>query len=130
MIRLAFWLIVIAAAVRVITNYLYGLHYEDANADMWAGVYYKGLAVFELLMLIGCSRMVKELMADKYFLSISYFTDLAVFAWIKEYFLNPMQWQVFEEAGFIFSFILLILRLVVSRKRRAVIIKYFKLLIR
>lgn len=124
------WLIILAGLIRVSTNYLYGLHYQDADPSFWEMLYFKGQSCFELMILIGITGLVKRFADDRYFLLISYFTDLAVYAWIKEYFLNPMDWQVFEEAGFLFSLSLLVLRLLISKRRREAIIKYFKLILR
>lgn len=127
MITLAIgWLIILACVFRVTTNYLYGIHYQDPDPVFWEDLYYKGQAVFELFMLIGAAGMAKRYLPDGYFLTVSYFADLAVYAWIKEYFLNPMEWQVFEEAGFVFSLILLVLRLTISRQRRNKILNLFK----
>lgn len=124
------WLIILAGLVSVCTNYLHGLHYQDVDPSFWEMIYFKGQSCFELMVLMGVSGLVKQYAADRYFIIISYFTDLAVYAWIKEYFLNPMNWQVFEEAGFLFSLSLLVLRLIISKRRRVAIIKYFKLILR
>jgi len=124
------WAIITACLVRVSTNYLYGLHYKDADPSFWEGVYYHGQAYFELLVLIGAAGLAKRNLPDRYFLAVSYFTDLAVYAWIKEYFLNPMKWQVFEEAGFVFSLILLLIRVAIRQQRWLSLIKYFKLIFR
>jgi hypothetical protein len=124
------WLIIMAGVIRVSTNYLYGMHYQDADPSMWETLYFKGQSCFELFILMAVAGLAKQFVSDRYFLAISYFTDLAVYAWVKEYFLNPMQWQVFEEAGFLFSLSLLVLRITVSKRRREAIIKYFKLILR
>ena len=124
------WLIITACLIRVSTNYLYGMHYQDADPRFWESVYYHGLSYFELFVLIGAAGLAKLNLPDRYFLAVSYFTDLAVYAWIKEYFLNPMKWNDFEEAGFLFSLALLLIRLAVSKQRRVSIIKYFKLIFR
>lgn len=128
--RLCGAVIIMAGLTRVSTNYLYGLHYQDANPTFWQDLYYQGLCWFELLVLMGVAGLAKRNLPDRIFLIVSYFTDLAVYAWIKEFFLNPMEWQVFEEAGFLFSLILLTLRLVISRRRRIKILNLIKLILK
>lgn len=106
------------------------MHYQGADSYLWEQVYFKGQSCFELLVLLGAAGLAKQNLPDRYFLAVAYFVDLALYGWIKEYFLNPMKWQVFEKAGFVFSLILLLFRLVISRKRRESIIHFFKLILR
>ena len=129
-IRVAGWVLIAGCAIRVITNYLYGLHYTDEYPVFWENLYFRGQSVFELMILMSAGILVKRLLPDHYFLAVSYFTDLAVYAWIKEFVLNPLDWQVWEFAGFIFSLIILFLRLTISRERRNKLLNFIKLTFR
>ena len=122
--------IVIGCLVRLVTNYLYGLNYESPDADWWATVYYRGQQWFEMLVMIGAAMIVREHFDKKFYLTLAFFMDLSVFAWVKEFFLNPLQWQVFEHAGLLVSTLFLILRLLISEKRLSVIRNKIKLIFR
>ena len=122
--------IVIGCLVRLVTNYLYGLNYESPDADWWATVYYRGQQWFEMLVMIGAAMIVREHFDKKFYLTLAFFMDLSVFAWVKEFFLNPLQWQVFEGAGLLVSTLFLIFRLLISDKRLSVIRNKIKLVFR
>ena len=122
--------IVIGCLVRLVTNYLYGLNYESPDADWWATVYYRGQQWFEMLVMIGAAMIVREHFDKKFYLTLAFFMDLSVFAWVKEFFLNPLQWQVFEGAGLLVSTLFLIFRLLISDKRLSVFRNKIKLIFR
>ena len=116
--------------VRVVTNYLYGIHYESPDAEQWADVYYRGQQWFEMLVLIGAAMIVRAYLNKKFYLTVAFFMDLSIFAWVKEFFLNPLQWQVFEGAGLFVSTLFLIIRLLISDKRLSVFRNKIKLIFR
>ena len=122
--------IVIGCLVRLVTNYIYGLNYESPDADWWATVYYRGQQWFEMLVMIGAAMIVREYFDKKFYLTLAFFMDLSVFAWVKEFFLNPLQWQVFEHAGLLVSTLFLIIRLLISEKRLSVFRNKIKLIFR
>ena len=122
--------IVIGCLVRLVTNYIYGLNYESPDADWWATVYYRGQQWFEMLVMIGAAMIVREYFDKKFYLTLAFFMDLSVFAWVKEFFLNPLQWQVFEGAGLLVSTLFLIFRLLISDKRLSVFRNKIKLILR
>ena len=128
--RIFVLVMVIGCLVRVVTNYLYGMYYESPDADWWADVYYRGQQTFETLLMIGAAMIVREHFNKKFYLTLAFFMDLSVFAWVKEFFLNPLQWQVFEHAGFFVSTLFLILRLLISEKRMSAIRNKIKLVFR
>lgn len=121
---------VIGCLVRVVTNYLYGMYYESPDADWWADVYYRGQQTFETLLMIGAAMIVREHFNKKFYLTVAFFMDLSIFAWVKEFFLNPLQWQVFEGAGLFVSTLFLIIRLLISEKRLSVFRNKIKLIFR
>ena len=122
--------IVAGCIVRLVTNYLYGLNYESPHAEWWAVVYYRGQQWFEMLVMIGSAMIVREYFDKKFYLTLAFFMDLPVFAWVKEFFLNPLQWQVFEGAGLLVSTLFLIIRLLITEKRMSAIRKKIKLIFR
>ena len=128
--RIFVLVMVIGCLVRLVTNYLYGLNYESPDADWWATVYYRGQQWFEMLVMIGAAMIVREHFDKKFYLTLAFFMDLSVFAWVKEFFLNPLQWQVFEGAGLLVSTLFLIFRLLISDKRLSVIRNKIKLVFR
>lgn len=128
--RIFVLVMVIGCIVRVVTNYLYGMYYESPSADWWADVYYRGQQTFETLLMIGAAMIVREYFDKKFYLTLAFFMDLSVFAWVKEFFLNPLQWQVFEGAGLLVSTLFLIIRLLISEKRLSVIREKIKLIFR
>lgn len=116
--------------VRVVTNYLYGIHYESPDAEWWADVYYRGQQTFETLLMIGTAMIVREYFDKKFYLTVAFFMDLSIFAWVKEYFLNPLEWHPWEFSGFFVSTLFLIIRLLISEKRLSVIREKIKLIFR
>lgn len=128
--RIFVLVMVIGCLVRLVTNYLYGLNYESPDADWWATVYYRGQQWFEMLVMIGAAMIVREYFDKKFYLTLAFFMDLSVFAWVKEFFLNPLQWHVFEHAGLLVSALFIIIRLLVSEKRLSVIRNKIKLIFR
>ena len=80
--------IVIGCLVRLVTNYLYGLNYQSPDAEWWAVVYYRGQQWFEMLVMIGAAMIVREYFDKKFYLTVAFFMDLSIFAWVKEYFLT------------------------------------------
>jgi len=128
--RIFVLVMVIGCLVRVVTNYLYGMYYESPDADWWADVYYRGQQTFETLLMIGAAMIVREHFNKKFYLTLAFFMDLSVFAWVKEFFLNPLQWQVFEHAGLLVSTLFLIIRLLISEKRMSAIRNKIKLVFR
>ncbi len=116
--------------VRVVTNYLYGIHYESPDADRWAEVYYRGQQTFETLLMIGAAMIVRSHFGIKFYLTLAFFMDMAIFAWVKEVFLNPLQWQPWEYAGFFVSTLFLIFRLLITEKRLSDIRNKIKLIFR
>ena len=128
--RIFVLVMVTGCIVRVVTNYLYGIHYLGPDAEWWADVYYRGQQTFETLLMIGAAMIVREHFNKKFYLTVAFFMDLSIFAWVKEFFLNPMQWQVFEGAGFFVSTLFLIIRLLISEKRLSVFRNKIKLIFR
>ena len=128
--RIFVLVMVIGCLVRVVTNYLYGMYYESPDADWWADVYYRGQQTFETMLMIGAAMIVREHFNKKFYLTLAFFMDLSVFAWVKEFFLNPLQWQVFEGAGLFVSTLFLIIRLLISEKRLSVFRNKIKLIFR
>ena len=128
--RIFVLVIVVGCLVRLVTNYLYGIHYESPDADWWATVYYRGQQWFEMLVMIGSAMIVREYFGKKFYLTLAFFMDMAIFAWVKEVFLNPLQWQPWEYAGFFVSTLFLIIRLLISEKRLSVIREKIKLIFR
>ena len=128
--RIFVLVMVTGCIVRVVTNYLYGIHYESPDAEQWADVYYRGQQWFEMLVMIGAAMIVREYFNKKFYLTVAFFMDLSIFAWVKEFFLNPLQWQVFEGAGLFVSTLFLIIRLLISEKRLSAIRKKIKLIFR
>lgn len=128
--RMFVLVMVTGCIVRVVTNYLYGIHYESPDADWWADVYYRGQQTFETLLMIGAAMIVREYFGKKFYLSLAFFMDLSIFAWVKEFFLNPLQWQPWEYAGFVLSTLFLIFRLLITEKRMSAIRKKIKLIFR
>ena len=122
--------IVIGCLVRLVTNYLYGLNYESPDAEWWAAVYYRGQQWFEMLVMIGAAMIVREYFNKKFYLTLAFFMDLSIFAWVKEVFLNPLEWQPWEHAGFFVSTLFLIIRLLISEKRLSDIRNKIKLIFR
>ena len=122
--------IVVGCLVRLVTNYLYGIHYESPDADWWATVYYRGQQWFEMLVMIGSAMIVREYFDKKFYLTVAFFMDMAIFAWVKEVFLNPLQWQPWEYAGFFVSTLFLIFRLLITEKRLSDIRNKIKLIFR
>ena len=123
-------MIVTGCLVRLVTNYLYGLNYESPDADWWATVYFRGQQWFEMLVMIGAAMIVREYFSKKFYLTVAFFMDMSIFAWVKEYFLNPLEWQSWEFSGFFVSTLFLIFRLLLSEKRLAVIRRKVKLIFR
>ncbi len=128
--RIFVLVMVIGCIVRVVTNYLYGMYYESPDADWWADVYYRGQQTFETMLMIGAAMIVRQHFDKKFYLTVAFFMDLSIFAWVKEFFLNPLQWQVFEGAGLFVSTLFLIIRLLISEKRLSAIRKKIKLIFR
>ena len=128
--RIFVLVIVAGCLVRLVTNYLYGLNYQSPDAEWWAVVYYRGQQWFEMLVLIGAAMIVRAYLNKKFYLTVAFFMDLAIFAWVKEYFLNPLQWQPWEYAGFVVSTLFLIFRLLISEKRLSVFREKIKLILR
>ena len=128
--RIFVLVMVTGCIVRVVTNYLYGIHYESPDAEQWADVYYRGQQWFEMLVLIGAAMIVRAYLNKKFYLTVAFFMDLSIFAWVKEFFLNPLQWQVFEGAGLFVSTLFLIIRLLISDKRLSVFRNKIKLIFR
>ena len=128
--RIFVLVMVIGCLVRVVTNYLYGMYYESPDADWWADVYYRGQQTFETLLMIGAAMIVREYFNKKFYLTLAFFMDLSIFAWVKEVFLNPLEWQPWEHAGFFVSTLFLIIRLLISEKRLSAIRKKIKLIFR
>lgn len=128
--RIFVLVMVIGCLVRVVTNYLYGMYYESPDADWWADVYYRGQQTFETLLMIGAAMIVREHFNKKFYLTVAFFMDLSIFAWVKEYFLNPMEWQFWEFSGFFVSTLFLIIRLLISEKRLSVFRNKIKLIFR
>lgn len=121
---------VIGCLVRVVTNYLYGMYYESPDADWWAEVYYRGQQTFETMFMIGAAMIVRSHFGKKFYLTLAFFMDMAIFAWVKEVFLNPLQWQPWEYAGFFVSTLFLIFRLLITEKRLSDIRNKIKLIFR
>ena len=86
--RIFVLVIVIGCLVRLVTNYLYGLNYQSPDAEWWAVVYYRGQQWFEMLVMIGAAMIVREYFDKKFYLTVAFFMDLSIFAWVKEYFLT------------------------------------------
>ena len=128
--RIFVLVIVAGCLVRLVTNYLYGLNYQSPDAEWWAVVYYRGQQWFEMLVMIGAAMIVRAYLNKKFYLTVAFFMDLAIFAWVKEYFLNPLQWQPWEYAGFVVSTLFLIFRLLISEKRLSVFREKIKLILR
>ncbi len=128
--RIFVLVMVIGCLVRVVTNYLYGTYYETPDIDYWINVYNIGRQTFETMFMIGAAMIVREHFDKKFYLTVAFFMDLSVFAWVKEFFLNPLQWQVFEHAGLLVSTLFLIIRLLISEKRLSVFRKKIKLIFR
>ncbi len=128
--RIFVLVMVTGCIVRVVTNYLYGIHYLGPDAEWWADVYYRGQQWFEMLVLIGAAMIVRAYLNKKFYLTVAFFMDLAIFAWVKEYFLNPLQWQPWEYAGFVVSTLFLIFRLLITEKRMSAIRNKIKLIFR
>ena len=128
--RIFVLVMVTGCLVRLVTNYLYGLNYESPDAEWWAAVYYRGQQWFEMLVLIGAAMIVRAYLNKKFYLTVAFFMDLSIFAWVKEFFLNPLQWQVFEGAGLFVSTLFLIIRLLISDKRLSVFRNKIKLIFR
>lgn len=116
--------------VRVVTNYLYGIHYESPNVDYWINVYNIGRQTFETMFMIGAAMIVRSHFGKKFYLTLAFFMDMAIFAWVKEVFLNPLQWQPWEYAGFFVSTLFLIFRLLITEKRLSDIRNKIKLIFR
>ena len=128
--RIFVLVMVTGCIVRVVTNYLYGIHYESPDAEQWADVYYRGQQWFEMLVMIGAAMIVREYFDKKFYLTVAFFMDLSIFAWVKEVFLNPLQWQFWEFSGFFVSTLFLIIRLLISEKRLSDIRNKIKLIFR
>ena len=128
--RIFVLVIVAGCLVRLVTNYLYGLNYQSPDAEWWAVVYYRGQQWFEMLVMIGAAMIVRAYLNKKFYLTVAFFMDLAIFAWVKEFFLNPLQWQPWEYAGFVVSTLFLIFRLLISEKRLSVFREKIKLILR
>ena len=128
--RIFVLVMVIGCLVRVVTNYLYGMYYESPDADWWAEVYYRGQQTFETMFMIGAAMIVREHFNKKFYLTVAFFMDLSIFAWVKEVFLNPLQWQFWEFSGFFVSTLFLIIRLLISEKRLSDIRNKIKLIFR
>ena len=128
--RIFVLVMVIGCIVRVVTNYLYGMYYESPDADWWADVYYRGQQTFETMLMIGAAMIVRQHFDKKFYLTLAFFMDLSIFAWVKEVFLNPLEWQPWEHAGFFVSTLFLIIRLLISEKRLSAIRKKIKLIFR
>ena len=128
--RIFVLVMVTGCIVRVVTNYLYGIHYLGPDAEWWADVYYRGQQTFETLLMIGAAMIVRAYLNKKFYLTVAFFMDLAIFAWVKEYFLNPLQWQPFDGAGFVVSTLFLIFLLLISEKRLSVFREKIKLIFR
>ena len=128
--RILVLVMVIGCIVRVVTNYLYGMYYESPDADWWADVYYRGQQTFETMLMIGAAMIVRQHFDKKFYLTLAFFMDLSIFAWVKEVFLNPLEWQPWEHAGFFVSTLFLIIRLLISEKRLSAIRKKIKLIFR
>lgn len=128
--RIFVLVMVIGCLVRVVTNYLYGTYYETPDIDYWINVYNIGRQTFETMFMIGAAMIVREHFDKKFYLTVAFFMDLSIFAWVKEFFLNPLQWQVFEGAGLFVSTLFLIIRLLISEKRLSAIRKKIKLIFR
>ena len=128
--RIFVLVIVAGCLVRLVTNYLHGLNYQSPDAEWWAVVYYRGQQWFEMLVMIGAAMIVRAYLNKKFYLTVAFFMDLAIFAWVKEYFLNPLQWQPWEYAGFVVSTLFLIFRLLISEKRLSVFREKIKLILR
>jgi hypothetical protein len=128
--RIFVLVIVAGCLVRLVTNYLYGLNYESPDAEWWAAVYYRGQQWFEMLVMIGAAMIVREYFDKKFYLTVAFFMDLSIFAWVKEYFLNPLEWQFWEFSGFFVSTLFLIIRLLISEKRLSVFRNKIKLIFR
>ena len=128
--RIFVLVIVTGCIVRLVTNYLYGLNYESPDADWWATVYYRGQQWFEMLVMIGAAMIVRSHFDKKFYLTVAFFMDLSIFAWVKEVFLNPLQWQFWEFSGFFVSTLFLIIRLLISEKRLSDIRNKIKLIFR
>jgi len=128
--RIFVLVMVIGCLVRVVTNYLYGMYYESPDADWWAEVYYRGQQTFETMFMIGAAMIVRSHFGKKFYLTLAFFMDMAIFAWVKEVFLNPLQWQPWEYAGFFVSTLFLIFRLLITEKRLSDIRNKIKLIFR
>ena len=128
--RIFVLVMVIGCLVRVVTNYLYGMYYESPDAEWWAVVYYRGQQWFDMLVMIGAAMIVREYFDKKFYLTVAFFMDLSIFAWVKEVFLNPLQWQFWEFSGFFVSTLFLIIRLLISEKRLSDIRNKIKLIFR
>ena len=128
--RIFVLVMVTGCIVRVVTNYLYGIHYESPDAEQWADVYYRGQQTFETMLMIGAAMIVREYFDKKFYLTVAFFMDLSIFAWVKEVFLNPLQWQFWEFSGFFVSTLFLIIRLLISEKRLSDIRNKIKLIFR
>ena len=128
--RIFVLVIVAGCLVRLVTNYLYGLNYQSPDAEWWAVVYYRGQQWFEMLVMIGAAMIVREYFNKKFYLTVAFFMDLSIFAWVKEYFLNPLEWQFWEFSGFFVSTLFLIIRLLISEHRLSVFRKKIKLIFR
>ena len=128
--RIFVLVMVTGCIVRVVTNYLYGMYYESPNVDYWINVYNIGRQTFETMFMIGAAMIVRSHFDKKFYLTVAFFMDLSIFAWVKEFFLNPLQWQVFEGAGLFVSTLFLIIRLLISEKRLSDIRNKIKLIFR
>ena len=128
--RIFVLVIVAGCLVRLVTNYLYGLNYQSPDGGWWAVVYERGRQWFEMLVMIGAAMIVRAYLNKKFYLTVAFFMDLAIFAWVKEFFLNPLQWQPWEYAGFVVSTLFLIFRLLISEKRLSVFREKIKLILR
>jgi hypothetical protein len=100
------------------------------DIDYWINVYNIGRQTFETLLMIGAAMIVREYFNKKFYLTLAFFMDLSIFAWVKEVFLNPLEWQPWEHAGFFVSTLFLIIRLLISEKRLSVFRKKIKLIFR
>ena len=128
--RIFVLVMVIGCLVRVVTNYLYGTYYESPDIDYWINVYNIGRQTFETMFMIGAAMIVREYFNKKFYLTLAFFMDLSIFAWVKEVFLNPLEWQPWEHAGFFVSTLFLIIRLLISEKRLSVLRNKIKLIFR
>ena len=114
-------LLAAACIGRVGTNYYFGLVAGSDNPEVISyydtaysieqpsivriaeSVYYRGQAIAEFLLLVFVTIMVKRNYSKTWYFIIDFFLSLSIFSLVKEYILNPLEWQPGEKAGFLIA---------------------------